>query len=399
MPDVRRPGRRRRHHHDRGPRRTRRHAASDPAGDDGCARVPVRVLLAGLPDECRRAPRRESRPDHCRDQRGTERQPLPLHRLPVDRRGGRARGRGHEGEAHDEHEHERPRRPERHAGRGRAPADRQRPLCRRPRARGRPARGVPAQPARPRPDRVDRCGRGASGTRGDRRVHGCRHRATHARLPAADDVAGPLHAGVLLAQRRAGAPRRRPRGARDRRLAPPRRGRARTHRDRLRAARRDLVHRRSVPARATAVVGEGRQQRRLRPQRPLRRCRRGVRRGRPGRHRTVVVPTSVEPADGDPGFGDRDRRRHRPAHDPQRHAVEPHAAVGHGRADRQGNGAGVAQAAGLEQGAPRRVRCRGEAIRRREQRQPQRPGQRRREETSSSATSRCRSTWPASASV
>ncbi len=68
-----------------------------------------------------------------------------------------------------------------------------------------------------------------------------------------------------------------------------------------------------------------------------------------------------------------------PAHDPQLHAVESHAALGDGRADRQGTGAGVAQAAGLEQGASRRVRCRGQAVRRREQRQPQGSGQRRRE--------------------
>ena len=59
------------------------------AGVPRAPRAPVRVLHRGHPDDARRLPARAPRPDRGPGPRGARRQPLPLHRLPPDRRGGR----------------------------------------------------------------------------------------------------------------------------------------------------------------------------------------------------------------------------------------------------------------------------------------------------------------------
>ena len=82
---------------DRRGARRRRRAAPAPARLPRGARAPVRVLHAGLPDVDGGVPARAPGRGRGGAARGARRQPLPLHGLPRDHRGGRARRPGDEG--------------------------------------------------------------------------------------------------------------------------------------------------------------------------------------------------------------------------------------------------------------------------------------------------------------
>src|SRR5579875_3456527 len=93
LPDARRPGERPPAAHGRGARRARRPAAPAPAGVPRDPRAPVRVLHARVPDGDRAAAARRRRARRPAAARAARRQPVPLHRLRVDRERGPARPR------------------------------------------------------------------------------------------------------------------------------------------------------------------------------------------------------------------------------------------------------------------------------------------------------------------
>ena len=133
-------GRGRRGRDDRGAGRT--HAGGHVPGVRGARRGPVRVLHPGHRDACEQPARVEPRPGRSRDPEVAQPAPLPVHRVPEDRRGHTGGGQGpaqwrpaREQRAHGPGGHTAPE--VRHAGcRARVPAVRRRHAARRDAARG-----------------------------------------------------------------------------------------------------------------------------------------------------------------------------------------------------------------------------------------------------------------------